>query len=384
MGLGAAEHISDAISRACIDPSAWQDVTDGVLSTFPGTKVAVVGHDTTLACNVPGAFSGYDAAYGPSYEAYYSRIIPNLHRWTSLPLGRVAHVWEIMSEEELLRSEYYNDWLRPQEDARQAVVAVLQRDPGRQFLLTAQVEQRVVDHTMEPVMAAMRAAYPLMRHALEINRMMLGLRIDSAMLRLGLEPDGAAILLLSATGGILYANARAEALLAEGTLVRHDQVGRVDFQEGDASLRLAGALSSRSGSRAASFRSRGAVVVGGEAKARGVTYDVRLMRLAPDVLDRLQLSLLMHAPAPSHLLVLRPVARAADEVGVIARRLGLTRAEAEVALALDEGLTVAEIAAARAVSVHTVRSQVKEALGKTGHHRQADLIRAVERLKRNP
>ena len=364
--------IGEAIARASLDPSAWQGVTDAILEAFPGTKTGIVGYDTTIIRSIPAAYAGYDPSYAPSYEAHYSHIVPRLDRWFGLPLGQVAHVWDIMTEEELLRSEYYNDWLRPQEDARQSAIAVLQRDPGRMFLITTQVEQRIADRVMAAVMETMRSIYPLMQHALEINRMMLGLRLDSTLLRLGMEPDGAAVLLLSAKAGILYTNAQAESLLAEGAVIRHDHLGRLRFSDGHAATRLAALLDPRSTGRVASFQVRGA----------GRLQNVRLMRLAPDTLGEVGVPMLTTSPVPSLLLVLRPSSGGAEEAPLIAARLGLTRAEAEVALAITEGATVAEAAEVRGVSVHTVRDQVKAAMSKTGSRRQADLVRAVGGLGR--
>lgn len=57
--------------------------------------------------------------------------------------------------------------------------------------------------------------------------------------------------------------------------------------------------------------------------------------------------------------------------------LGITAAEAEVAAALAQGDTTAEVAKARGVAVGTVRSQVKSLMAKTGCRRQKDLVRKV-------
>nr|WP_286189843.1 LuxR C-terminal-related transcriptional regulator [Labrenzia sp. R4_2] len=55
--------------------------------------------------------------------------------------------------------------------------------------------------------------------------------------------------------------------------------------------------------------------------------------------------------------------------------------EADTALYLAEGMTAAEIAESREVSIHTVRNQIKAALSKCGCRRQADLVIAVDRLR---
>lgn len=62
---------------------------------------------------------------------------------------------------------------------------------------------------------------------------------------------------------------------------------------------------------------------------------------------------------------------------------GLTRAEAEVAGALADGLAIEQIAAARGSAVETVRSQVKQVMAKTGTHRQGEVVALVLRLALN-
>lgn len=63
-------------------------------------------------------------------------------------------------------------------------------------------------------------------------------------------------------------------------------------------------------------------------------------------------------------------------------RFSLTPAEAEVAWALHGGAALRQIADQRAVSINTVRNQVKSAMAKTGARRQADLILLVDRQLR--
>jgi DNA-binding CsgD family transcriptional regulator len=63
-------------------------------------------------------------------------------------------------------------------------------------------------------------------------------------------------------------------------------------------------------------------------------------------------------------------------------RLGLSRSEAEVTLALAKGATLAEIAESRGVARVTVRDQIRAAMGKASVHRQVDLVRLVLELRR--
>jgi DNA-binding CsgD family transcriptional regulator len=55
-------------------------------------------------------------------------------------------------------------------------------------------------------------------------------------------------------------------------------------------------------------------------------------------------------------------------------RFCLTPAEAQIALGIADGKTLAAIAEARGVSVSTARGQLKFVFAKTGTHRQAELV----------
>lgn len=59
--------------------------------------------------------------------------------------------------------------------------------------------------------------------------------------------------------------------------------------------------------------------------------------------------------------------------------LGLTLAEAELAVALAEGETLDEYSVRRELSIHTVRWTLKQAMAKTETHRQAEFVGKVLR-----
>ncbi len=54
-----------------------------------------------------------------------------------------------------------------------------------------------------------------------------------------------------------------------------------------------------------------------------------------------------------------------------------TRSEAQLVIGLVHGLTLAEIAEERSVTLHTVRAQLKSVFSKTGAKRQAELIKQI-------
>lgn len=79
-------------------------------------------------------------------------------------------------------------------------------------------------------------------------------------------------------------------------------------------------------------------------------------------------------------LITDPERSPEGSMSALARDYDLTAAEIDVTLALAQGLSIAETADRRHVSVETVRSQVKTAMSKCGARRQSDLVRLVSTL----
>jgi len=82
-------------------------------------------------------------------------------------------------------------------------------------------------------------------------------------------------------------------------------------------------------------------------------------------------------PARAAIFVSAPdAARSVDERALVAA-FSLTAREAEVAAQLASGATIGSLAAAWGISANTVRGYLKAVFDKTGTHRQADLVRLV-------
>jgi DNA-binding CsgD family transcriptional regulator len=62
---------------------------------------------------------------------------------------------------------------------------------------------------------------------------------------------------------------------------------------------------------------------------------------------------------------------------LIANFFGLTPAEAKLAIAVAQGTRLSDYAEEKGVSIHTVNSQVKSVLSKTGVNRQAELVKLL-------
>lgn len=367
------DRIALTVSRAALDPSAWLSVVREFGQLFPGLRSQMIGWDITHQNSMPQYHDGYPEEFVESYAAHFQFRNPWIPGWSKAPVGTVVSDRDVLSEADLVQTEFYNDWIRPQEDMRVGVGVVLFADASRNFLLGGNIPKTYQERYQDDFRQLVMRATPLMQQALEINRTLLGLRLDAFALRMGIEPADAAVLVLGEGRTLVHADDLSQELLAKGDVLRLSPRGRVEFREAAAQAQLDRAMRSAVDTGPMTF------AAGGVASAPVV----RAIPLAGRVADGLSLGAIALSQRPSLVLILQfPSENADDRSALLRQATGLSLTEADIALALHDGLSLAEIADARRVSIHTVRNQVKSALSKTGSRRQADLVRLVERLRR--
>src|SRR5262249_48420297 len=85
--------------------------------------------------------------------------------------------------------------------------------------------------------------------------------------------------------------------------------------------------------------------------------------------------------APAVLVLIRdPEAHRPVPRDILMQLFGLTAAEARLALELGAGASLEQAAERFAVSINTVRTQLRQVLAKTDSKRQADLVRLLSHL----
>jgi DNA-binding CsgD family transcriptional regulator len=372
-GLAPGSDLAAAAQAAALDPAAWGGVVTALGAAHPGTRFLMVGTENVAGSSVPHVHLGYSPDAADSYVAHFQHLNPWWPPWRALGVGEIGRSEAVFDETRLVRGEFYNDWLRPQEELVAGIGTALLRDPARAFYLAGNLRRCDRDAGAgESVARTIAGAVPVIRHALQVNRMLLGLRIEAALGMAGAAPQaGAAILLLAGDGRCLHANGPAAALIDRGDGLRIDHAGRLRLAEAGADAGLHRCLHRRPAAR---HVQRLAGPPAREVRLVAVT-DAMATRLSPGPLDGVAGRMWVAVAAP--LAVAPP-----DPVQVVRDGLGLTRAEAEVALDLSQGQTPREIADARGRSLVTVRNQIKAAMSRVEAGRQADLVLRVDRLLR--
>lgn len=363
--------LAHRINEAALDPSGWGDVIAHLSDMSGGVKTHMFGYDTYLGRrDLKRLTYNYDPAFLSLYQRHFETLNPWGPAFVAGAPGQVQTAEEMFPTEALRRTEFYNDWVRPQEDIIGGAGGVLLRDRNRVYAIGGNIRARDAAET-EPFWARLLSGImPLLQQALDMNRALAGVKLGSYLLRQRIDPEESAVVVLEANGRMVSLNARAAAEVEAAALLRLDAGGRLILRDPAAEARLETMrLRPSGGSVPQGFYMPGAT-------PGGRRWRCHLARLDAEAALARIISDAHFVNPPLTVLVMVPEAETTP-VDRLGARLGLTPTEAEVALLLAEGLSPAEISARRGTAVQTVRNQIKQALAKAGCHRQAELVRRV-------
>lgn len=357
------------INAAAVDPTSWQPVVSLMAEMAGDIRTHLFGFDMIVGQTGPlHVTHGYD----PEFMEGYNRNYTTRNAWAPGFLrgapGQVMTSAQMCPDAALRRTEFYADWVRPQEDIIAGGGSVLLRDPTRLYVLGGNIRNRDGERLQPGWTRLLNDFVPLLQQALEMNRTLAGARLGNYLLRHQLDPDTAAVLILTAEGRPVSVDPRAATLLEAGEVLRLTPSGTAAFTDPHAESRLT-ALRRQAGRVAQhSFGLRA---------PDGAEWRCNLAVLsAEEDLARLLGSAFFVPPPLIVLALTRPQVQRPPR-SRLGAALSLTPAESAVALMLAEGLSPVEIADQRGTRLVTVRNQIKQAMWKADCRRQVDLVRRV-------
>ena len=359
----------DLAYGAALEPGSWTQVIErfadlmgGAKAWMPNLNLRDGSGDGILARIDPREQDAYFEYYATVNPFFLTETVPVNDPW---PLT-ITTDEDIFAKDEFLRTEYYNDFLQPQQIYSTAIVRLTRRDGVETTLNLGRPEHR---GRFEPEDLRIGALLqPHVVRSLTLTRSLAAQGQFAGSLVEVLDRAAHGLFLLDASGQLRHANREAERLLAQRDGLRV-AAGRLSAAGCDSAARLE-ALIHRAGGREAHARSGGSMLM--TTPLGGVSLSLTVAPLSSE-----------RAPAPFGPWVLVCVTDLTANVKLPEQSMrdlfGLTAAEARVALALLEGASPGQAADSLGVSVITVRNQLASVFDKTGTHRQADLVRLMMR-----
>lgn len=348
---------------AAIRPGGWQAAIDLLNTAMPSVAFALYGHDYRSNANTGQIYSGFDPRAMQDFARYYSQVNVWARGFSEAPVGSLVTSESFLSRDEVKRSEYYNDWLRPQGGQITGWGSVLYNDKRRFLAISSTLRERDADGLDDELRGLIQSVLPHVQRAFRLAGEVA--RQGQTEVRSWIELLGGPAFALDRTGAVLASNRRAPE--AAGAVSYAGQKLLLKDAEAQRMLdRIVRDIATQGSSLAGNI---GITTPAGERWSGLVTP-------APPTLTASGSLLLEYLPRRAvAILILHPVPD--DAATRLRRRYALSPAEADVALMLGEGLTVGEIADRRQASTHTVRNQLRHVFDKTGVNRQAELLRLI-------
>lgn len=366
------------IYEAACDPAGWQDVLRAFACAVEGRGTLIYTHnfetmDASTASDggFPNAVVNFDPEFLSSID-YYNHVNVWAQNETLLEPGRPVTGSMLYPERKLPSTEFYADWLRPQEYFH-AIGGVVLRDGPWSMKFSALRGRKEGDYNSEEI-RLYKALVPHLARAANIQRRFTFLQSLSNSSLAVLDTVPAAVMLLDTSARALHCNTAAVAELRRADPFRLRPSGEILVHgpsHAQASVRTAigAALDC-----ARSVNER-LPTVAQVSRRSGEKLSVQALPLprgnrgGPCTMIRQRLA--------ACALVVHGVASRIPAVGLELLRhvYGLTPAEVKVARAIAEGETLKSYANRHGISRNTVACQLKRGFEKTGLKRQSELVR---------
>lgn len=360
----------DLLYGAAVEQGDWENVIATFADMIGGARAWMP--ELNLANGLgAGVIARIDPAAQSAYFQHFAKRNPFVRQVMNNPNApwpvNVRTDEDEFAKDEFVRTEYYNDFLKPQ-DIHSCLIIRLGRQDGMMSTLNVSRPSRREQFSGADLDLA-RRLHPDLIRAVNLSRKFANLGAFADGMVETFERSTHGVLLLDDTGRIHHANAAAERLLweADGLCVVS---GRLSASQTEAARQLR-ALIGQAARRPGSSRAGGSMALPTPTRALPLAVTVAPMRSE---------RLLAGSAAPSVLVCVTDL-----EAGVslpqqkLRDLFGLTPAEARVAQAIFEGLAPKDIADRFGVSQNTVNIQLARTFEKTGVNRQTDLVRLMMR-----
>jgi DNA-binding CsgD family transcriptional regulator len=358
----------EGIYDAALDANRWSDVLEAT-SVFVHGCTANLFHQSVSTNKVTHFHSwGEDARYRELYFSKYASLNPLFPASAFLEVGTVHSISDVMPIEEFLASRMYREWVKPQA-MLDALYTNLERTATGGAAMS--IQRRESDGLFdESAKARFSLLVPHFQRAVSIGGAIDFHKANESVLSATLDRLTSSVMLVASDGRVVYVNAKAEAMLSIGDVLRAPR-GRLAATDSRADRELRQAMAAAA---------RGDTELGLQGVAIALAEQGGTSQLA-HVLPLMSGDRrgILNQRATAAVFVHQVASGAPAPLETVTKLYGLTAGEVRVLAAVAETSGVSNIAAGLGISEATVKTHLQRLFAKTGVRRQADLIKLLAR-----
>jgi DNA-binding CsgD family transcriptional regulator len=360
------DHLSNLIGLiydAAVEPSRWPVAMEGVMDAVGATSGGLHFYDA--ACHT---YAGIVPRTAPEWTRQFRE------RWVSCctpcerimqgALGELFTLETLSPRDELERSAFYNEFLRPQDEKFGCGAKFLTEGAAVGWLVLFRGRRRDQFGCDEARLLA--TLLPHLQRAAQLQLRLAGLEMQRAGSKAALDHLEQGALLVATDARVMFANRAAEAILAKGKGLRLER-GRLTAQYPATTAALRRLIA------VADVPAGGGPIAipCGEDKPPLAAFVVRLPQ--PTELPWLTLP-----ERPCAIVFVKDAERAPLPGRQLANLFGLTPAQERLAMEIARGEGGLPVAADRlGIAYATARAHLAVVFEKTGVHTQAELVRLL-------
>lgn len=362
----------EAIHAAGLDAKGWPDALAAAANLIGGAGATFEVIDRATFQPTEWYGWGIPEASEVQYLDQFAPLSPRPAVGFRLGVGAIAYDRLVLDEKAIDHDPFYADFLarygfryfisgNVAQTKSEAAPFAIQRTPKQGHITRREIE-------------LMRRLLPHLQQAYDVARRLKHAQTESRTLERALDWLADGVALVRADGTIVYANEALQAILRRNDGLRTAK-GAFDFVAPESRARFGAALAAISTRRADRAIDAGLTEL---AVARGPGFPPYIVSVRPlarteryDVDERAAAIVFVRDPLSSN-----PAASS-----VLREVFGFTEAEANLARALQSGLSVHAYAQDRTVSINTVYTHLRRLKEKTRSKRLAELIRKLDDLQ---
>ncbi len=353
------------------DPGQWSVFLERMVQLTDSRSARLLVMDPASARVESSIKHNIDDSYHQQYVDYHVNTCPWRPELEQLQPGRLYSTFLDFSckQDAFYRTEFFNDWAKPQDIHHGVCGTVYQSDEQKIQLLVQRTGGQ--GHFSHRDTGFFNRLLPHLRRVIVLQRQLDTIRQQSEALGLARDMSPLPFLLLDSDGRVIHLTAEAEqAVSSTEKLAIHE--GRLKLKGGqDLQQRLHKHIKACLDSAAGCWDQAGGWFrVEGNP---GVPLHLLVMPVHPDVAypafsgTSAFAAVFIHDPATR-------VRLCPDNLKAI---YGITPAESRLLQALVQGESLESYAASNSRSLHTIKTQLKSLLRKTGTDRQVTLVSLI-------